>query len=96
MKTVKNVLIAAIVLLPLIWGLAVEPNSVIQQNHLGWLYVRLIVLASSVVLAAITYGGYKVGEYLKDMTFLKWAAWWVIAFQVMTSWYVAEWCISGL
>lgn len=36
-----------------------------------------------------------VSEFLNNISVLAWTAWWAITFQVMVSFYIADWCKFG-
>jgi len=108
MKTLqkwKIALIAILAFAPLVFGMAVEPSDWIQHNSSAWLVVRLgIVLPLSIVLSLITYYGVNVKTAfdnenlpasLRDVNALAWTGWWIFCFQIMATFYVADWCATG-
>lgn len=36
------------------------------------------------------------GEFINNASGFAWVAWWVICFQLMAFFYIAEWCASGI
>ena len=88
-----GLLTVAILLISLFFTLGVEPGAALTKTTYGWLLVRGGVLVFAAAVGMLTYGKYE--KLIINKNSMKWTIWWVIATQIMTSFWIAEWCVGG-
>lgn len=86
-----GIITTLVMFVSLVLALVGEPGSAIQGPG-GWMIVRTIALAWSVILAVGTFTKWTWPKEFKNLNMLKWIALWILFWQVMASFYVADWC----